>query len=114
MILGSSSRLSLLTSAALLTLGSGIPAQIPPLTPDIPAKFETPTASYDYVKRDVMIPMRDAEKLHTAIVVPNASKNAPNILTRTPYNASKRVERNQSQHRLAILPQCDEVFAYCG
>ena len=114
MILGSSSRLDLLTSAALLTLGSGIPAQIPPLTPDIPAKFETPTASYDYVKRDVMIPMRDGVKLHTAIVVPKGAKNAPIILTRTPYNASKRVERNQSPHMLAILPQGDEVFAADG
>ena len=79
MILGSSSRLDLLTSAALLTLGFGFHAQTPPLTPDIPAKFEAPRASYDYVKRDVMIPMRDGVKLHTVIVVPKGAKNAPII-----------------------------------
>src|SRR5207249_8082236 len=101
--------------AAILLVGAAVlQAQISPLTPDIPAKFETPTASYDYVKRDVMIPMRDGVKLHTAIVVPKGAKNAPIILTRTPYNASKRVERNQSPHMLAILPQGDEVFAADG
>ena len=114
MILGSSSRLDLLTSAALLTLGFGFHAQTPPLTPDIPAKFEAPRASYDYVKRDVMIPMRDGVKLHTVIVVPKGAKNAPIIVTRTPYNASKRTERNQSPHMLAVLPQGDEVFAADG
>ena len=32
-------------------------AQTPPLTPDVPAKFEAPSATNDYVERDVMIPM---------------------------------------------------------
>src|SRR5258707_1349872 len=104
----------LLTLAALVTFGSGIHAQTPPLTPDIPAKFETPTASYDYVKRDVMISMRDGVKLHTVIVIPKGAKGAPVILTRTPYNASGRSERNQSPHMLAVLPQGDEVFAADG
>jgi predicted acyl esterase len=80
----SSSRRGLLTATALLTFGSGVYAQTPPLTPDIPAKYEAPTASYDYVKRDVMIPMRDGMKLHTVIVVPKGAKGAPIILTRTP------------------------------
>ncbi|NUR24040.1 MAG: hypothetical protein HOQ08_14235, partial [Frateuria sp.] len=31
-------------------------AQTAPLTPDIPASFQTPTAANDYVKRVVMIP----------------------------------------------------------
>ena len=79
--------------AALFMLGAAAPAQTAPLTPDIPTKFEAPTASYDYVKRDVMIPMRDGVKLYTVIVIPRGAKNAPIILTRTPYNASKRAER---------------------
>ena len=40
-----------------------------------------------------MIPMRDGVKLHTVIVVPKGAKRAPIMLTRTPYNASKRAER---------------------
>ena len=57
---------------------------------DIPAKFNPPLTGYDYVKREVMIPMRDGVKLHTVIVVPKGAANAPILLTRTPYNASKR------------------------
>src|ERR1700733_2298205 len=93
-------------------LGSAAHAQTAPLTPDIPSKFEAPTASYDYVKRVVMIPMRDGVKLYTVIVSPRGAgvKTAPIILTRTPYNAAKRAERTQSSHMLATLPQGDETF----
>jgi putative CocE/NonD family hydrolase len=108
------SRNGLLTAAALLTCAPAVRAQTPPLTPDIPAGFEAPTASYDYVKRVVMIPMRDGVKLYTVIVIPRGAKRAPLILTRTPYNASKRAERNQSPHMLATLPEGDEVFVADG
>ena len=37
---------------------------------DIPKTFTAPATDYDYVKREVMIPMRDGVKLHTVIVVP--------------------------------------------
>src|SRR6058998_1688550 len=100
--------------AAAVAGATAIQAQISPLTPDIPAKFDAPTASYDYVKRDVMIPMRDGVKLHTVIVVPKGAKNAPIILTRTPYNASNRAQRNASPHMLAALPMGDEVFVGAG
>ena len=81
---------------------------------DIPKNFVAPTASYDYVKRDVMIPMRDGVKLHTVIVVPKGANNAPILLTRTPYNATKRAARNNSPHMLATLPEGDEVFVRDG
>jgi uncharacterized protein len=103
-----------LTALTFLPFTSQAFAQTSLTTPDIPAKFEAPTASYDYVKREVMIPMRDGVKLHTVIVIPRGAKHAPMILTRTPYNASKRAERNLSQQMLATLPQGDEVFAADG
>jgi len=81
---------------------------------DIPTVFTAPTANQDYVKREVMIPMRDGVKLHTVIVLPKSAKNAPILLTRTPYNASKRASRNDSPSMLAILPQGDEVFVEGG
>jgi len=81
---------------------------------DIPKSFTVPTAGDDYVKREVMIPMRDGVKLHTVIVIPKGARNAPILLTRTPYNASKRASRNDSPHMLAILPQGDEVFVRDG
>src|SRR5208282_654146 len=99
---------------ALLFLGSAVRAQTPPLTPDIPAKFEAPTASYDYVKREVMIPMRDGVKLYTVIVIPKGATHAPIILTRTPYNAAGRASRSESPRMLDELPQGDDVFVGAG
>src|SRR5262249_50167677 len=78
--------------------------QTAPLTPHIPPRFDAPTAGYDYAKREVMIPMRDGVKLHTVIVVPKGARNAPMLLTRTPYNASARAQRNASPSILVTLP----------
>src|SRR5215470_563943 len=101
--------------AAILLVGAAvIQAQISPLTPDIPPKFAEPTGSYDYVKREVMIPMRDGVKLHTVIVVPKGARNAPMLLTRTPYNASARAQRNASPSIVATLALFDELFAADG
>ncbi len=61
-----------------------------------------------------MIPMRDGVKLFTSILVPAGARNAPILLTRTPYNASKRTARNDSPHMLASLPEGDEVFVSDG
>jgi hypothetical protein len=88
--------------------------QTAPLTPDIPPRFEAPTTGYDYVKREVMIPMRDGVKLHTVIVVPKGARNAPMLLTRTPYNASARAQRNASPSIVSTLALFDELFAADG
>src|ERR1035437_8045123 len=81
---------------------------------DIPKTFTVPTAAYDYVKREVMIPMRDGVKLYTVIVIPKGVHDAPIVLTRTPYNASKRLARNDSPHMLSVLPLSDGVFGADG
>ena len=86
----------------------------PPMQPDIPADFTAPTAAFDYVKREVMIAMRDGVKLHTVIIVPKGAKGAPIVLTRTPYNATKGAERMASPHMLEALPDADEVFVAHG
>jgi putative CocE/NonD family hydrolase len=104
----------LLTVTLLLAFASGVRAQVSPETPDIPKKYQAPTSSYDYVKREVMVPMRDAVKLHTVIVIPRGASHAPVILTRTPYNAAGRAEREASPHMLGTLPQGDEVFVRDG
>ncbi|MEO8051916.1 MAG: CocE/NonD family hydrolase, partial [Acidobacteriota bacterium] len=81
---------------------------------DIPHEFEVPRAGYDYIRREVMIPMRDGVKLFTVIIVPKGARNAPILLTRTPYHAAKRTERSESIHMLATLSQGDEVFVADG
>jgi putative CocE/NonD family hydrolase len=103
-------------AAAVAALAAAIPRaqQTAPLTPDIPPRFDVPAGSYDYVKRDVMIAMRDGVKLHTLIVVPNGARNAPMLLTRTPYNAAARAQRSRSPHMAAALPLFDELFAADG
>ncbi len=108
------SLLRLLTVAVLLAFGITAQAQTSAETPDIPTKYKQATPSYDYAKREVMIPMRDGVKLYTVIVIPKSAKNAPILLTRTPYNAADRAKRNVSTHMLATLPQGDEVFVADG
>ncbi len=101
-------------AVVLVAIAPALHAQTSAGDPDVPAKFTAPTASYDYIKRDVMIPMRDGVKLYTVIVIPKGATHAPMILTRTPYNAAKRAERSRSPHMLDILPQGDEVFVRDG
>ena len=104
-----------LTAAVLLALVEGVAAApTPPMKPDIPAEFTLPTAAFDYVKREVMIAMRDGVKLHTVIVIPKGAKGAPIILTRTPYEASKAAERAPSPYMAGTLPEGDEVFVSRG
>jgi predicted acyl esterase len=106
--------LTLAVAVAALLAAAPALAQTPPLSADIPKAFVRPQADDDYVKRDVMIPMRDGVKLHTVIMIPKGAKGAPIILTRTPYNASKRAERNVSSDLLSSLSQGDEVLVAGG
>jgi putative CocE/NonD family hydrolase len=79
------------------------PATYPALPSEIPAKFTPTNDGFDYVKRDVMIPMRDGVKLHTVILVPKGAKRAPILLTRTPYDADKLTGHADSAHLGPIL-----------
>ncbi|PYV96205.1 MAG: glutaryl-7-ACA acylase [Acidobacteria bacterium] len=65
------------------------PAQYPSFPSETPVNFQPVTDSFDYIRREVMIPMRDGVKLHTVILVPKGAKGAPILLTRTPYNANE-------------------------
>ena len=87
---------------------------LPPMTPDIPAKFAFPTAAVNYERREIMIPMRDGVKLFTVVVVPKGATHAPILLTRTPYNAGKTTSRNTSPNVEAILPVMDAEFVRDG
>ena len=64
-------------------------SQYSTLPTETPARFAPVTDSFDYVRREVMIPMRDGVRLHTVILVPKGAKDAPILLTRTPYNANE-------------------------
>ena len=96
------------------SLSPAVMADTPPMTPDIPERYIAPKNGYDYEKRVVMIPMRDGVKLHTVIVIPKGAKNAPILLTRTPYHADKRAAREDGPTMLGELAQEDEVFVQGG
>jgi len=81
---------------------------------DIPKAFTPPTENRDYIKREVMIPMRDGKKLYTVIVIPKNAADAPIVLTRTPYNAAARANRMDSPKMLSTLPLADEMFVEHG
>ena len=85
------------------------PAKYPDFPSETPAKLVPVTSSFDYEKREVMIPMRDGVKLHTVIVVPKGAKNAPILLTRTPYNATGQTSHAASAHLGPILNGYDNV-----
>ncbi|MDY6945613.1 MAG: CocE/NonD family hydrolase [Pseudomonadota bacterium] len=103
---------------AVVAFATAAVGQTPPVSPpaggDIPADFKPPTDANDYVKREEMIPMRDGTKLFTVIVVPKGIKDAPIVLTRTPYNAAGRAERIASPHIVSMLPLADEGFIDAG
>ena len=73
------------------------------LASEAPEQLKVPQDTWDYTRRDVMIPMRDGVKLHTVILVPQAAKNAPILLTRTPYSATELTSRAASAHLGPIL-----------
>jgi uncharacterized protein len=105
--------LGLCTIATIAGFGIGANAQAK-IDSDIPDHFTAPRTNYDYEKRVEMIPMRDGVKLYTVIVVPKGAKNAPILLTRTPYNAAGRASRTESPRMLDQLPQSDDVFVGAG
>jgi uncharacterized protein len=81
----------------------------PALPSETPPKLEPATAGFDYIKRDVMIPMRDGVKLHTVILVPKGARGAPILLTRTPYDATALTRHAESSHLGPILSGYDNA-----
>jgi hypothetical protein len=83
------------------------PEQAKPLYPgypsETPAHLQPATESFDYQRREAMIPMRDGVKLHTVILVPKGASHAPILLTRTPYSADQLTSHAASAHLGPIL-----------
>ena len=80
------------------------------LPSETPRNFKPTNEGFEYVRRDVMIPMRDGVKLHTVIIVPKGVRNAPILLTRTPYNATTLTSHAESSHLGPILNGYDNAL----
>jgi putative CocE/NonD family hydrolase len=85
-----------------------------PMEPDMIARYDAVRPQADYVRREVMIPMRDGVKLFTVIVMRKGTSGGPMLLTRTPYDAGKGTMRNRSQKIEEILPIMDAEFVNDG
>jgi len=84
--------------------------QTPTLPAETPQEFKPTNDGFEYVRREVMIPMRDGVKLHTVIIVPKGAKRAPILLTRTPYNATELTSHAASSHLGPILNGYDNAL----
>ena len=83
--------------------GGDIPSKFHPVTPavprggDIPKNFKAPRGDFQYVRREVMIPMRDGAKLYTVLIIPRGATTGsgpfPIMLDRTPYSADGATSR---------------------
>ena len=106
--------LSVIVIVAALAVAARLVAQQTPVTypalpGETPARFEASTGTFDYVKRDVMIAMRDGVRLHTVILVPKGARRAPILLTRTPYDATALTNHARSAHLASILNGYDNA-----
>ncbi len=82
---------------------------------DIPDHFVQPVESFDFVRTEVMIPMRDGKKLFTVIISPkDVNGKMPIILTRTPYSAKKRTGQLASPHAKITLRPWDGTLVNDG
>ena len=94
--------------AAVFVSTAGAPASAADALPgEIPSTFVPKVDSFDYVKREVMIPMRDGVKLQTLILIPRGAHRAPILLSRTPYGATERISKNSSAHLAAVIDSSD-------
>lgn len=83
-----------------------------PLDPDLLAEIlNEDKKSFDFDRREAMIPMRDGVKLFTIILIPRIKEPMPIMLTRTPYGASTRVPPEKGSRLESILPVGDDIFA---
>jgi len=74
-----------------------------------PVKIDPAREGWDYEKRLVDIPMRDGIKLHTVILIPKGAKDAPLLMTRTPYGADALTANVQSGHMVAAMDGYDNA-----
>ncbi|QEH34435.1 Cocaine esterase [Aquisphaera giovannonii] len=100
---------ALLCGAAIAQEASKPPATYKELPSEVPADFKPTHHGFDHDRRDVMIPMRDGVQLHAVILVPKGARNAPILLTRTPYDANRLTGHAESAHLGPVLNGYDNA-----
>ncbi|HMM79752.1 MAG TPA: CocE/NonD family hydrolase [Pyrinomonadaceae bacterium] len=101
-------------SLCIASIFAQTPTRVTPMTPDVVTKYDQIFPSADFVRREVMIPMRDGVKLFTVIMMKKGVTKAPILLSRTPYNASSSTGRVNSQRLVDVLEVMDAEFVNDG
>ena len=99
---------------ALFAMAAAPPPAVTPMTPDVVASYDQVKPWADFIRREVMIPMRDGTKLYTVIVMKKGTRNGPILLTRSPYDAHADAFRTPSQRADDILPAMYKEFVDDG
>ncbi|MGA2988758.1 MAG: CocE/NonD family hydrolase, partial [Terriglobia bacterium] len=100
--------------AMLATIAVAVSAQQKPYSNNLNANYNAPPADRDYIRREVMIPMRDGVKLFTVIWIPQGAHDAPIVLTRTCYDAAHRAGTSDANRLIDALPFSDREFVRAG
>ena len=105
-----------LITATLLLTAVPLLAQVPidPMANEQVESYDWVRPEADFVRRTEMVPMRDGTKLFTVIVYRKGTKDAPILLSRTPYDANGTTSRNRSQRIEEVLPVMDAPFVNDG
>jgi uncharacterized protein len=107
--------LGLLAASPLIAANApGAQTLTDPMRNDQVASYDWVRPQADFVRREVMVPMRDGTKLFTVIVYRKGTRDAPILLSRTPYDAGAATSRNRSQTITEILPITDAEFVDDG
>ena len=90
------------------------PQPVTPMTPDVVASYDQVKPWADFIRREVMIPMRDGTKLYTVVVMRKGTHGGPILLTRSPYDAHGDAFRSASQRIDDIVPAMYKEFVDDG
>lgn len=106
--------LRLLMALAAAVAALPLAAQTDPIANDKVGSFDWVRPHADFVRREAMVRMRDGRHLYTVIVFRKGVRDAPILLSRTPYNAAATTARIRSQKIEDILPLADGDFVADG
>src|ERR1044072_6580766 len=84
---------------------------------ETPSRFEPTNHGFNYERRIVETQMRDGVELHTVILLPKGARNAPILMTRTPYSAdqtTKHVNSSELGPSLAGYDNATDVIIEGG
>ena len=92
----------------------GTQSPVTPMTPDVVDGYDPVMPDADFIRREAMVPMRDGVKLYTVWVMKKGSRNAPILLSRSPYDAHADAHFAKSQRIVDIVAAMDRDFVDDG